>query len=323
MIDEAGRQRRFEQWEKLGLDQVKHDLLYGGFRIVGGPPEVRELAWEWVRMKEAEQAQAAQEENTTMARKAAVQKEPTLPPDRALRAIGEQLETLQKIKGRKYDEADANETEWEHLTRSIIEAAFGDPSSALDKFHMATAAGRHNMMGISPQQRQINFEARIKAQEALLRALIGTLRLQLPEEEIKGVYEPGDQYAFYRDFSSLIQTATKDVLIVDAYLDEEVFNLYVGKVPVGATVRILTNKIGANVETIARMYAKSRPLELRSSADIHDRAVFLDQRGWVIGQSIKDAAKKKPTYLIELDEPLLTASRDAYGRIWAAATAVI
>ncbi|MGO9060089.1 MAG: hypothetical protein ACLQU2_22315 [Candidatus Binataceae bacterium] len=70
------------------------------------------------------------------------------------------------------------------------------------------------------------------------------------------------------------------------------------------------------------MYAKNRPMELRSSADVHDRAVFLDQRGWVIGQSIKDAARKKSTYLIELNEPLLNAARDVYKPIWAAATIV-
>ena len=99
--------------------------------------------------------------------------------------------------------------------------------------------------------------------------------------------------------------------------------LYVGKVPATATVRILSNKIGTNVDTVARMYAKSRSLELRSSADVHDRRLFIDRRGWVIGQSIKDAARKKPTYLIELDEPLLTAARDIYNRIWAAAAVVI
>jgi hypothetical protein len=257
-----------------------------------------------------------------MARKAVAQKPPTVTPDRALRALTQQLDELQKLKNRKYQEADAEETEWEHLTQSIIEAAFGDPSSSLDKFYMARAAGTHIMGGISPQQRQINFELRIREYDALLRGLTGVLRLQLPEEEIKGVYEPGEQYAFYRDLSSLIVTATQDIFIVDAYLDEQVFNLYVDKVPGSATVRILSNKIGANVETVATMYAKSRPLELRSSADVHDRAVFLDQRGWVIGQSIKDAARKKPTYLIELDEPLLNAARDIYNRIWAAATIV-
>jgi hypothetical protein len=259
-----------------------------------------------------------------MARKAAaIQKQPILGPERAMRAITEQLDALQKLKDRECQEAEAEETEWEHVTRGIIELAFGNPSTSLSKFHMATAAGRHNIMGISPHQQQVNFVMRIKAQEALLRSLVATLRLQLPEAEIKGVYEAGDQYAFYRDLGSLIQTATKDVLIVDAYLDEEVFNLYVSKVPDGAPVRMLSNKIGANVETVARMYAKGRPLELRSSADIHDRAVFVDQNGWVIGQSIKDAARKKPTYMIQLHEPSLTASRDAYSRIWTAATVVI
>ncbi len=153
--------------------------------------------------------------------------------------------------------------------------------------------------------------------------MIKELEMSLPDAEIKGVYEAGDQYTFYRDLSSLIQTATKEVFIVDAYLDEEVFNLYVGKVPAGVIVRMLTNKIAANVATVARMYAQSRPLELRSSSDIHDRAAFFDQRGWVTGQSIKDAARKKPTYMIELDNPLLTASKDIHNRIWAAATPII
>jgi hypothetical protein len=56
-ISEAGRKARFERWEELGLDRVKADLLSGGHRLVGGPRTVRELAWEWVRMKEAEQQQ--------------------------------------------------------------------------------------------------------------------------------------------------------------------------------------------------------------------------------------------------------------------------
>lgn len=46
---------RFERWEKLGLDRVKNDLIQtGGAREVGGPLEARDLAWQWVRMKEAQ-----------------------------------------------------------------------------------------------------------------------------------------------------------------------------------------------------------------------------------------------------------------------------
>jgi hypothetical protein len=46
------RYSREEQWEKLGVDVVKHDLMNGGTRFVGGPPENREAAMEWVRRKE-------------------------------------------------------------------------------------------------------------------------------------------------------------------------------------------------------------------------------------------------------------------------------
>ena len=47
-----GRNARFERLEKLGLDRVKHDLLNGGFRVVGGTAENQEEAWEWLRMME-------------------------------------------------------------------------------------------------------------------------------------------------------------------------------------------------------------------------------------------------------------------------------
>jgi hypothetical protein len=262
-------------------------------------------------------------EDRNIARKAAVaQKLSTITPERALRALTEQLDALQKLRDRQYQKAEGDEAEWRHLTRSIIEACFGDPSSSLQRFYRAAAAGERNVMGISQQQHRRNFELRVREFDALLRSLIGMLRLQLPEKEIKGVYEPREQYDFYRDLSSLIESATQDLFIVDAYLNEKVFDLYVDKVPASATVRILSNKIGANVETIAKMYAQGRSLELRSSADVHDRMLFIDQRGWVSGQSIKDAAQKKPTYLVELDEPLLTAVRDIHNRIWAAATVV-
>jgi len=41
------------------------------------------------------------------------------------------------------------------------------------------------------------------------------------------------------------------------------------------------------------------------------------------GQSIKDAAKKKPTYLVELNEPVLKATKDAYEKILASGTVII
>lgn len=47
------RLARYEKWENLGVDRVKADLTAtGGTRDVGETPEVKQMAWEWVRMKE-------------------------------------------------------------------------------------------------------------------------------------------------------------------------------------------------------------------------------------------------------------------------------
>jgi hypothetical protein len=248
---------------------------------------------------------------------------PSLPYDKAHAALKRQLAELEKLKGRNYAQAESDETEWQHFTQSIIERTFGNPSSNLTKYYGARSAGSHNLYGVDTQQMQVNFESRAKEFESLLRSLLSELELYLPEERIKGVYETGDEYGFYRDLSSLVAGATSDVFIVDAYLDESVFNLYVEKIPSGVNVRMLSNKISSRVETIAEMYAKGKPLELRSSSSVHDRAVFVDQRGWVVGQSIKDAAKNKPTYMVELGEPNLTASRKVHDSIWSSAKTIV
>ena len=43
---------RFEQWEKRGLDSVKQRLVHDPLGTIGGTPEVRQWAAEWVRMKQ-------------------------------------------------------------------------------------------------------------------------------------------------------------------------------------------------------------------------------------------------------------------------------
>jgi hypothetical protein len=52
-ISEEDKQARFARWEEIGVDRIKADLLAGGHQLVGGPPAVRKLAAEWVRMTEA------------------------------------------------------------------------------------------------------------------------------------------------------------------------------------------------------------------------------------------------------------------------------
>jgi hypothetical protein len=56
---------------------------------------------------------------------------------------------------------------------------------------------------------------------------------------------------------------------------------------------------------------------------VHDRHIFVDRRGWAVGQSIKDGAKRKPTYVVELSANLVPAVRDIYEDLWTKAALVV
>jgi hypothetical protein len=86
-------------------------------------------------------------------------------------------------------------------------------------------------------------------------------------------------------------------------------------------VRVLTNQVGDALQLVADKFTKRGKFELRSSADVHDRVVFADDRCWVVGQSIKDAAKKKPTYIVEHSGA--ATMRGIYEPIWTSAMSVV
>jgi hypothetical protein len=65
-ISQRGRVARFSEWEKRGVEAIKADLLTGGSRYVGGPPAVRDLAWEWVRSRESNTQKPAQQQSSEL-----------------------------------------------------------------------------------------------------------------------------------------------------------------------------------------------------------------------------------------------------------------
>lgn len=163
----------------------------------------------------------------------------------------------------------------------------------------------------------------LKISDATVLASIAELEASMPEAEIKGAYDAGDEYAFYRDLKDIMVQAKTELFIVDNYLNTEFFELYVAAVKPGITLRIMTDQLKGNLEAVAKKYAASHTIELRSSPDVHDRHIFVDNRGWSVGQSIKDAAKKKPTYMVELSVGLVPVIRKIYDEIWVKAAVVV
>lgn len=136
--------------------------------------------------------------------------------------------------------------------------------------------------------------------QGILRTAIAKVEAAIPPSQGK-VYGPGDAIDVYRDLSQIVATAASDVFIVDLYADQEIFDLYLAKVGGNVKTRLLTKPPSSALRTLAGKFS-ARPgaqFEARSTSAIHDRVIFIDGRDcWVIGQSIKDAGMKKPTYLL-------------------------
>src|SRR5271167_3445702 len=177
------------------------------------------------------------------------------------------------------------------------------------------------MGGMSEGLGQQNFQKRIEAYGGVVKSSLAELELLLPEPEIVGAYETGNEYQFYRDLKTIVGVATKELSITDNYLDNQIFDVYMENVNFSVSVRVMTDQVGNALGLVAQKFAGRGNFELRSSKDVHDRVVFADNRCWVIGQSIKDAAKKKPTYIVERSGA--DTMKTIYDSLWVGATVVL
>lgn len=156
---------------------------------------------------------------------------------------------------------------------------------------------------------------------SILYRAIADLELRLPAQPDQ-VFGPGAVYDFLKTLRDLLASATQSIFIVDPYLDEQIFDAYLATVSQGVTVRLLAHKGTAALKpAVAAFIAQNRmAVEARSSASIHDRIVILDDRScWVLGSSINNAAKSKPTYLAPLDASTTQLKKVVYEQIWTAA----
>jgi len=248
---------------------------------------------------------------------------PDLSPEKAYTVLKTQLVELQALRGRNYQEAKAEEDEWSHLTEKLIIRSFGSDSTNYRNFRGALFAGEHYaiMDDVIPHARyQRNFEARLQGFEATLRSCIAELELDLPDTGIKGVYQPGEEYEYYRDVTVCLKFAKTEIFIIDPYVNVEILDVYASAIPRTVLFRLLSANVPASVQTLAQKYAAGGNLAFRTSTSIHDRVLFADNRVWLSGQSLKDAARKKPTYIVEHEEPLM---RQVYEQIWSSASTLI
>jgi hypothetical protein len=252
-----------------------------------------------------------------MPRTPVIQRPASWPPDRSIREVQKRLEALSPFKGANSAQVKNDFSGWKQVTWAALEKAFSDGDKNLSNFSFAGGLGPMRIGGNSPAQDQQNFERRVQAFETALNSAIADLKMSMPEEAL-GVYEAEDPFEFYRDLKGILRNTTREIFVVDAYIDASLFELYLGDVPEAVQLRVLSNNLQSSVLRVAKLFAQSHPnFEMRATPSLHDRVLFIDDRCWVVGQSLKDAAMKKPTYMVEISAE---GMKPSYEALWAAAT---
>jgi hypothetical protein len=154
--------------------------------------------------------------------------------------------------------------------------------------------------------------------------LVATGALPLPPEANQVYLPAGSQHDAYVELRKIVQLAKQDMLIVDAYVDETLWELLTN---VHATVklRILTEQMKKDFRLEGRKFVAQHgnAIEVRTTSKYHDRFIIEDgQRCWHIGASIKDAGNKAFAFSELLRPELVQSVVDDVEKQWSAATAV-
>jgi hypothetical protein len=151
------------------------------------------------------------------------------------------------------------------------------------------------------------------------------LELELDgRSDIGNAYAPGDVYRFFADLKEIINSAEKRVMVIDPYFNGDAFDAYFSEVDPSLIIQILADRYSKDINNYIDKHKSQfgSNIELRSSKELHDRVIFVDdETAWIMGGSIKDAGKKA-TYLIPLATQLSIVKKEIYTDIWDRATAI-
>jgi hypothetical protein len=137
------------------------------------------------------------------------------------------------------------------------------------------------------------------------------------------VFPKGTQYEAFKAVTNILRTATKEIFVVDNYLDGSLLDM-IEVNPFKPAVRLLTFKPPKDFKVAVMAFKKQygQPIEVKlHQKEVHDRVIIIDDRDFfALGASIKDLGDKL-SLLSKLEEPAnIERLRIECQAIWVSAT---
>ena len=114
---------------------------------------------------------------------------------------------------------------------------------------------------------------------------------------VEGVFYDGQIFDAYTFISDLIRKATKEIILIDNYVDDSVLKM-LNKRADNVTATIYTAHISENLKLdLEKHNSQYQPITIEHFSKSHDRFLIIDDDVYLIGGSIKDLGKKVSTFV--------------------------
>ncbi len=163
----------------------------------------------------------------------------------------------------------------------------------------------------------------LKANEAI-QAEERAAKVKAPDVLQESFIGAGKGFDAFTAIAKVFGKATKEILIVDPYLDEKIFTDFMLAIPEHIPAKLLAsnknNKRGILQPAFSRwvkQYSSTRPTELKVASDkeLHDRLVIVDSTEvWILSQSFNNFAERAPASIMLSQTPKLKI--EFYKNMW-------
>lgn len=214
---------------------------------------------------------------------------PSLTPERAVPILENLISQADAV---LKDPTGSMRQQWVPSAKGALIAALGNQHTNVAAFESAEQGGFY-FSGMTDADIRAQGDDLLRQMTAVLKSSVEQLRWLLPDP--KQVFLPaGSVHDAYIEIRKIVQLATSEILIVDSYVDETLWQL-LRNVPPSAKIRVMTMQMKSDFALEGRKFAAQHgnTIEVRATKLYHDRFIIVDSaRVWHLGASIKDAGNK-------------------------------
>ena len=124
-------------------------------------------------------------------------------------------------------------------------------------------------------------------------------------------------HSFDKYLRNIFAAAKTEVLIADAYVDETIFDTVLDVIPQTIPIKLLyCRALGTFAAKAVRFSKQWTQFSSKEYKHLHDRFMVIDNAGYVLGPSIKDAASNSPAVVVELDSNEKRLLKNFFNELW-------